>query len=122
MAHALTTALQEADAAMVIGCDIPELGPTQLRQACQWLAQGSEVVLGPSEDGGYYLLGLRRMNTELFRSVPWGSAEVATHTRERMLSLGMNWRELEHLHDLDEPQDLQRHQKLLKQLGMPIYS
>ena len=105
MAHALVSALSDARAAIVIGCDIPELGPTQVTQACQWLEQGSDAVLGPSEDGGYYLLGLRKMAEPLFADIPWGSAQVAEHTRERLRGLGWQWRELETLWDVDRPQD-----------------
>lgn len=108
MAQALSNALHEADAAMVIGCDIPALGPTQLRQACHWLAQGSEAVLGPSQDGGYYLLGLRHMADELFTDIPWGSAQVAEHTRVRLRELDWQWRELEYLWDVDRKEDLLR--------------
>ena len=108
MAHALESALHEADAAMVIGCDIPQLGPTQLRQACHWLEQGNDAVLGPSEDGGYYLLGLRSTAEELFSEIPWGSAQVAELTRVRLRTLGWQWRELESLWDVDRKEDLLR--------------
>lgn len=108
LAHALSSALHDADAAMVIGCDIPQLGPAQLSQACQWLEQGSDAVLGPSEDGGYYLLGLRTMAEELFTDIPWGKAQVAEHTRVRLRELEWPWRELETLWDIDRKEDLLR--------------
>jgi rSAM/selenodomain-associated transferase 1 len=113
MAHALDTALQEAEAAMVIGCDIPAMDGAYLARACAALADGAQAVLGPSEDGGYTLLGLRQPAPSLFQQMPWGSAQVLAKTRAALASLAWQWQELDTLWDVDRPEDLPRLQALL---------
>jgi glycosyltransferase A (GT-A) superfamily protein (DUF2064 family) len=66
----------------------------------------TDAVLGPAEDGGYVLLGLRHAAPALFRDMPWGEESIAALTRERMRELGWRWRELPALRDLDRPEDL----------------
>lgn len=114
MAHALDTALQDAEAALVIGCDIPAMDGAYLEQACVALADGAQAVLGPSEDGGYTLLGLRQSAPPLFEEMPWGTALVLARTRAALTSLGWQWHELETLWDVDRPEDLPRLQALLE--------
>jgi glycosyltransferase A (GT-A) superfamily protein (DUF2064 family) len=74
-------------------------------------------VLGPAEDGGYVLLGLRRAAPELFAGMPWGSERVAGVTRERLVGLGWDWTELATLWDLDRPEDLARYRRLVNGAG-----
>ena len=65
-------------------------------------------MLGPAEDGGYVLIGLKRAVPEIFAEIPWGTAGVAEITRGRMRALGWDWAELPALWDLDRPEDLAR--------------
>lgn len=108
MLHAATHALAEAEAVVLIGCDCPGLGPAQIASALTaLLAQPrQDAVLGPAEDGGYVLLGLRRPAPELFTVMPWGGDQVAALTRARMAGLGWRWWELAPLADVDRPEDL----------------
>ena len=108
MAHAARQALQRHRHIILIGVDCPALSPAQIRLAFNWLEAGDDAVLGPAEDGGYVLLGLRRSANCLFDSLPWGSPEVASLTRSCLKDLGWNWRELPTLWDLDRPEDLPR--------------
>lgn len=108
MLSAFQATLADSQFALAVGCDCPELGEGELNQALFALAAGYEVVLGPAEDGGYVLLGLRRLHPELFLAMPWGSAGVLAETRRRILALGLKSIELPPLWDLDRPQDLQR--------------
>ncbi len=107
MAHALGTALAGADAAVLIGTDCPGLGSGQVRAALSSMGE-ADAVLGPVEDGGYVLLGLREAAEALFTDMPWSTAAVAQETRRRMAALGWRWRELPLLWDLDRPEDLAR--------------
>jgi rSAM/selenodomain-associated transferase 1 len=107
MHRAASDALAEAESAVLIGSDCPQLGVPYLRQALSELAL-ADAVLGPAEDGGYVLLGLKRPAAELFQGVPWGTERVAAITRQRLRRLGWHWRELPALWDLDRPEDLAR--------------
>ncbi len=106
--HAATNALAQAEAVVLIGCDCPGLGSAQVTSALTALLESSpqDAVLGPADDGGYVLLGLRQAARELFADMPWGGDQVAAVTRERMAGLGWRWRELASLPDLDRPEDL----------------
>lgn len=108
MHHALTTTLEYADFALIIGCDCPALDGWYLAQASQALAAGVPVVLGPAEDGGYVLIGVRRLKSDLFAGIAWGTSTVLDQTRERLRNLECPWRELSPLWDLDRPSDLCR--------------
>ena len=107
MAHAFASALQAADRVVLVGSDIPALDAGYLQRALAMLEE-VPAVLGPAEDGGYVLVGLRRPEPALFEGVAWGSAGVLVQTRERLARLGLRWRELEPLCDLDRPEDLAR--------------
>ena len=84
------------------------LAPRHLHQALAWLRQGQDAVLAPAEDGGYVLLGVRRVEPALFQDMPWGGPQVLDLTRQRLRRLRWRWRELETLWDIDRPEDLSR--------------
>ncbi len=106
--HAFTVALQCAEYTLAIGTDWPALQPTILAAALQSLQHGDDAVLGPAEDGGYVLLGLRRVDAHLFANITWGSSQVLTQTRARLLGLQWQWSELPMSWDLDRPSDFER--------------
>lgn len=108
MAAAFERALVTHARALLIGSDCPVLNPRYLRQAERALREDAEAVLGPCEDGGYALIGLRRADGRLFDGVPWGGSEVMTETRNRLSALGWTWRELGTLWDVDRPEDYER--------------
>lgn len=108
MYYALAAALQQSAYAMVMGCDCPSLTASLLRRGLEGLDRGEDAVIAAAEDGGYVLLGVRRAELELFRDIPWGTAEVAAITRRRLRHLGWHWQELPVQWDVDRPQDLRR--------------
>ncbi len=108
MHHAAASALGDSDAVVLVGADCPGLGLDYMRRALDCLEQGADAVVGPAEDGGYVLLGLKRAAPELFHDMPWGSDQVLTKTRQRLRKLGWRWLELSVLWDLDRPEDLER--------------
>lgn len=108
MHRAATRALAEAAKVILIGSDCAVMTPEYLRAAAAALDEGSAVVVGPAEDGGYVLIALARNDPVLFEGVPWGSANVLEETRARLRMLGWRWRELETLWDVDRPADLER--------------
>lgn len=105
MHNALTSALGQADQAIVIGSDCPAYRPDYLNAAFETL-NTKDVVIGPAHDGGYVLIGLKHPAPELFREIAWGGPTVAAATRTRLEQLGLSWQELETLHDIDVPADL----------------
>ncbi len=109
MLHALAFALSSHTAALLIGSDCPGIDPRYLRQAAVSLNSESDpVVLGPARDGGYVLIGARRLHRRMFHRVPWGTGRVLEVTRLRLRELGWGWNELAPLEDIDRPQDLAR--------------
>ncbi len=106
MANALSQALTSAAAAVLVGSDCPDMYATYLRAAITTLGNDSDAVLGPTVDGGYILIGLKKPAPGLFSDMPWGSDRVLAMTRDRLASLRLQWRELPPLHDLDTPADL----------------
>ena len=111
MAQAAREGLSRCRRLVLVGTDCPALDGAYVARALTTLAR-RDAVLGPAEDGGYVLLGLKRAAPELFAEIPWGTREVARLTRERMAALGWRWAELPCLWDLDRPPDLARYRAL----------
>jgi uncharacterized protein len=107
MHRALARALAHGGRALLIGSDVPALTPAYLRAAARALRR-SDVVLGPAQDGGYVLIGLKRPERSLFEGVSWGGASVLRQTRRRVARAGLRRSELAPLADVDTPEDLNR--------------
>jgi uncharacterized protein len=90
---------------VVIGTDIPDLGPKELEEAYRAL-DSSDVVVGPAADGGYYLLGTSTLIPALFEDIPWSTHEVFARTMRNAALLGLSVHLLDTLSDIDTPQDL----------------
>lgn len=106
MAHAITHALERHPRVLLMGSDCPFLEAGVLRAADAALAGGARVVLVPAVDGGYVLVGSDRPCDGIFEGMPWGGERVMTETRRRLRELGLAWRELPPLQDIDRVQDL----------------
>jgi uncharacterized protein len=98
---------------VVIGADTPWMGVERVRRAFAAL-KANDVVIGPAEDGGYYLLGMRRMVPEIFRGIPWGTERVLELTLKKIAALKLRKRLLRRDFDLDRPEDLRRAARMLK--------
>jgi rSAM/selenodomain-associated transferase 1 len=109
MSQALHCALQEARHAVLIGADIPALGAADIDVALAALAAGTDVVLGPAADGGYYLIGMSVHYPGLFENVAWGSPQVLAMTLAQCGRDGLNWASLPEHADVDTPDDYRRH-------------
>jgi hypothetical protein len=97
------------DAAIVIDSDTPTLPSRFLAHAVTQLASGEpDLVLGPSEDGGYYLIGLRRVDRALFDGMPWSTPTVLEETLRRARKLGLRVAQLARWYDVDTGEDLAR--------------
>lgn len=113
MSQAFSDALSDFDFAIVVGCDCPWLKVTDLNEAYKKLDEKIEVVLGPAEDGGYYLLGLRSGQNHLFKNMLWGKSEILEETRGRLKKAKIDWHEIKKYPDLDLPEDLPAYNKIL---------
>ena len=90
-------------AACVLNADSPTLPPAILVEAARWLAEpGDTIVLGPSNDGGYYLLGMKRMHEHLFEDIAWSTEHVTGQTLERARDIGLSVRLLPEWYDVDD--------------------
>ena len=90
---------------MALGTDVPGLPRAHL-EAARAALEGHDAVLGPAEDGGYYLIGLRRCPPGIFDGIPWSCDQTLSKTRKRLESLGMNVAESLRYFDIDRPEDL----------------
>lgn len=89
-------------AVAVLGADSPTLPTLLLREAFVALADGIDVVLGPAEDGGYYMLAARAIHPRLFRQMAWSTCEVASETLRRCRLLGLRTHVLPTWYDVDD--------------------
>jgi rSAM/selenodomain-associated transferase 1 len=100
---------------VLIGSDNPTLPPALIRQAAVGL-DTHDVVLGPSADGGYYLIGMARPHLGLFERITWSTSVVFAETLERAGELGLRVLELPEWYDIDTVAELQRLRDELAQL------
>ena len=114
MAFTFADRLSHYEKVVLIGSDCPAIDSDYIRTAFMALDE-VPVVLGPAEDGGYVLIGLTAPSPTLFSGIPWGSERVLMQTRQRLVALCWQWRELDILPDIDRPEDLRHlvdHSKL----------
>jgi len=108
MFHAFQKSLCHSERVLLVGSDCPALTSQDLRHAAEKLKSGNEVLLCPTEDGGYVLIGLTRCSPRLFQGITWGGSHVMEQTRERLHKLRWRWYELPMLWDVDRPDDYRR--------------
>lgn len=106
MAYAADHALKKYPFVIIIGGDCPGLTISDLSTAATRLSDDNDIVLGPANDGGYYLIGLKQNNHRLFENIKWSTASVFDETCLRVNEL--NWRLslLPEHRDLDRTSDL----------------
>jgi rSAM/selenodomain-associated transferase 1 len=93
----------------LIDSDSPTLPRSLLAKAVRSLAQtGDRVVLGPSDDGGYYLIGLKHAHSRLFEDIDWSTAQVLGQTLERAAEIGLEVAMLPAWYDVDDGSSLNR--------------
>jgi glycosyltransferase A (GT-A) superfamily protein (DUF2064 family) len=98
-----------AESVVVIGSDLPDLPAHILADALAALDAGStRIAVGPAADGGYYLIGLNRLQAELFAGVDWSTERVLAQTLAAAERLGVEPALLETWPDVDTAADLDR--------------
>lgn len=93
----------------IIGSDSPDLPPEHIFEAFALLEyEHTDLVFGPAEDGGYYLLAMKRVWEELFTGLPWSSDKLLAKSVERAKDLCLGTAFLPEWYDIDKEADLKR--------------
>ncbi|MGB2475354.1 MAG: TIGR04282 family arsenosugar biosynthesis glycosyltransferase [Flavobacteriaceae bacterium] len=111
MSHAFKASFKTHSPIVIIGTDLWSLEAKDILQAFESLKENN-VVLGPSHDGGYYLLGLNRYLPQLFQNKKWGSDTVLLQTLSDLTNEQFSL--LEEKNDIDTLEDLQKHPDLMQ--------
>jgi rSAM/selenodomain-associated transferase 1 len=97
----------------LIGSDNPTLPVELVLDAQDALARGNDLAIGPSLDGGYYLIGMRQPHLGVFDRIDWSTSRVYAQTLERAATLDLRVHAVREWYDVDEPEDLDRLQREL---------
>jgi uncharacterized protein len=103
----LRRALLETPFAIALGADSPGI-PRQFLERAHEALHSADAVLGPCEDGGFYLLGLRQCPLGMLSGIPWSQSTTFARTLDRLKELGLKTTTLEPWYDVDRPEDLDR--------------
>ena len=98
---------------IIIGTDIPILPPENIQIAFQQLGH-HDIVLVPSLDGGYYLIGLKKPHREIFENIGWGSTQVLNQTVSKINKMHLKAAFIPRWYDVDDQDGLNRLMKELK--------
>jgi glycosyltransferase A (GT-A) superfamily protein (DUF2064 family) len=93
---------------VLIGADLPPLPAQTFDAAYAALSAGRDIVLGPTVDGGYYLVGMSRLVGDIFAGIHWSRADVLDRTLKKIRGAGLSCELLHLWHDIDRPEDLLR--------------
>ncbi len=102
-----------SDAVVMFGTDSPTFPADFIEQAFEFLELETDVVLGKTEDGGFYLIGLRILDARIFENVAWSSTETFEKVRQNIMDINLHLREVPVWYDVDEKEDLERLRKEL---------
>ncbi|MBS3751053.1 MAG: TIGR04282 family arsenosugar biosynthesis glycosyltransferase, partial [Anaerolineales bacterium] len=101
--------LSDAQKVILVAADVPDVGVSEVLDAARGLDE-AHLILGPSPDGGYYLIGIDQPYPELFQDIHWGSERVLEQTRAKAQFLGLKIQMLSPLMDIDTGRDWKMHQ------------
>ena len=98
---------------VILGADCPTLPDEIVIEAFEQLTKQPSIVIGPSVDGGYYLIGLNHLYPELFARIDWSSEMVLSQTEARAAELNLSISRLPEWNDVDTPSDLENLKQLI---------
>jgi rSAM/selenodomain-associated transferase 1 len=105
MFNAFATELRSYDKVCLIGSDCLELTVDDLDRAFQQL-ETSDIVFGPANDGGYYLVGMKTLIAEIFHNILWSSSTVLSETIKKCTAHDHTYNLLQTHNDIDRPEDI----------------
>ena len=100
---------------VIIGTDIIDLQPNQINEALRVL-ENHDVVIGPAKDGGYYLLGLKKLHPDIFKNKKWGTETIFQETMQDLDNVDVHL--LVDLNDIDTYDDLKQYKELIKHINL----
>ena len=113
MHFALADGLKQANKVVLIGSDCPVIDAVYVGEAFERL-NDLDVVLGPAEDGGYGLIGVKDAVPSVFQNIRWGTTSVLPSTCGRLNDARIHYALLSLIWDVDRPADVKRYHDLLK--------
>ena len=118
MEKAFTTAFEQGyKKVLIVGSDLYKLKASHIEKSLQQLDE-KEVVIGPAQDGGYYLLGFKKNIPELFYNKSWGTSNLLKETLNDLKTKSIAL--MEPLNDIDDFEDLKKETELLKKLNIDV--
>jgi rSAM/selenodomain-associated transferase 1 len=105
------------DNVVIVGSDVFDLKPQHINQAFEALEQ-NDAVIGPAKDGGYYLLGMKQLISQVFRNKSWGTETVFQDTVKDLQTY--KFKILETLNDIDTFEDLEAHPTIINKISKKI--
>lgn len=104
MAFAISYELEKYDKVCIIGTDCAELNALHIKEAFKKLVD-TDIVIGPANDGGYYLIGMKTFEPSLFERIDWSTEKVLVQTIENIKMLNKSYDLLPELIDVDTVED-----------------
>lgn len=104
MEKAFEKALFISEKALIIGSDCPYISEEIIESAFDQL-DNNDIVIGPTFDGGYYMIGMKALHKTLFRDMIWSTEAVYDHTVQRISDLGLSYADGPQLNDVDYAED-----------------
>ncbi len=108
MEKAFDTALTISHKALIIGSDCPYITVEIIEAAFDQLDH-HDIVIGPTYDGGYYMLGMKNLHARLFRDMRWSTTSVYSTTLDRIQDLDLTYAESQMLNDIDHIEDWEQY-------------
>ncbi len=103
---------------VIIGSDSPTIPIEYIKKAFQELGK-NDFVFGPCTDGGYYLVGARRLHKQIFRDIPWDTSEVLNKTLDKLYAGKIKFSLLPFWYDVDDIDDFRFYKRHIKYLKKP---
>jgi len=117
MARAIADGLKkDKEPVIVVGSDCPEINAELVLEAIE-ACKHSDIVIGPAFDGGYYLIGMKNFEPDLFEHITWGSSTVFEETIRKAKKLGLSVCSLTLLKDVDRFGDIEIFDKAKRKIG-----